>query len=303
MEAEIKSQSMRSIEGSKEPTIRTNNELFDSWLSKDGGLVAPSCILLSGDSGSGKTTIVVNLMKWLKNVKSHMYSREMRDGAVKDQTKNVVFEHDNAFIADERRLPHFEDFMKEIKVIQPKVIIIDSLQAVTEQDFPHLSEEEAEKYVVSTLRKWADETNGVVILICHNTKDGDYKGCAAIKQYLDAHAVTRFDLKTKSRKILFEKNRKGRVGELFYDFEEKGVVFYTPEQWAIKTQKDRNFSKSILDTIQSYLDTADKKTENYASFKKDYIFAKKELEKINDGAEHVAAVVKLMSQLTYKYGI
>ena len=299
-----KSKSFRSIQPSAEPTIKTGNELFDNWLSKDGGFVTPSCILLSGDSGSGKTTIMVNLMKSLKDVKTSMYSREMRETSVKDQTKNVKFEHDNAFISDEISCPGFDAYMEDLEILKPRIVIIDSLQAITEQDFPEMSEEESEKYVVSKLRNWANDNNGCVILICHNTKDGDYKGSAGIRQFLDAHAVTRFNKKDGSRKIGFEtKNRKGKLGELFYSFEKDGVDFFSSEDWIAKNQKERNFGEVIANAINSYLITINKEHQNYPAFKKEYNSSMKKISKIEDSGVYMAETIILINKLSSKFEI
>ena len=77
METSIKSLNFNQIKVSNAPTLKTGNEKFDEWFSKKGGMVLRSAVYVSGTSGAGKTTLMVNMMNWLKDVTTCMYEREV----------------------------------------------------------------------------------------------------------------------------------------------------------------------------------------------------------------------------------
>jgi predicted ATP-dependent serine protease len=94
----MKSKSFGDIKVVNEKTIMTGNQMFDKWFSKDGGIVPGSIIFVTGTSGAGKTTLMINLMNWLKNNKSSFYSREMSISSLKQQVKDYNFKNNNALL-------------------------------------------------------------------------------------------------------------------------------------------------------------------------------------------------------------
>lgn len=300
----IKSEVLRKVEVSNEPAMQTGNSKFDEWFSKAKGLVLRSFIFLTGSPGSGKTTLMVNLMKWAKDVRTSMYSREMRKDDVKSQTSNLKFDHDNAYIADKKTHPHFQDYMAELSVLKPRIVIVDSLQVIAEEDYPDMSLDEACLHIVNTLRDFVAENNAVLILIGHSNKDGTYSGASTIKHLIDAHMELHYDQKANIRKALWSKNRKGIAGvPLFYSFGENGLEFYSEEEWGA-SKSDRSFSEYIAKHANAYLETLDQENENFVAFKKEY---ETEMKKINamydDGDEHISKIVLMIASLSRKYGV
>ena len=301
--ADIKSQTINEIILTKEPAIKTGNVKFDAWFSKGGGIVLRSFILCTGGSGSGKTTMMINLMKWLSDVKTSMYSREMRKDDVKEQTLNVKFNHNNAYLADVKTHPHFDFYMKELEILKPRVVIIDSLQVVANEDFPDMGEERACEHIVNKLRTWVADNDAVLILIGHVTKEGEYKGVTTIKHLVDAHMELVFDKKTGCRNISWSKNRKGEVGKkLYYSFEDEGIELYTKEEWEATKSETRNFADYISSCTSSYVKTLDKNNPNYAEFKKQYEDGiKKFLKTSPTMLEFHGDVLKMVIRLSAKY--
>jgi hypothetical protein len=170
--------------------------------------------------------------------------------------------------------------MEELDVIKPKVIIVDSLQAVAQEDFPELSEDAACLYIVNKLRNWIDENNAVLFLVGHVTKEDTFAGRNTIMQYMDGHIEMIFHKKENYRTISWgQKNRKGPMGTLYYGFGEEGIDIYTENEWKIKVGENRCVLNDIMDTIQSYLNTVDKDSPNYKEFKKEFNRMAKVLEK------------------------
>lgn len=278
METAVKSLKINEIPVSNEPTLKTGNDKFDTWFSKKGGMVLRSAVYVSGTSGAGKTTLMINIMNWLSNSVTCLYEREVESQDVKEQTSNVIFTHDNANFCDKKTHPHFTDFMKELEVLKPKVVIVDSIQAIAAEDFTELSEEQACNYISQVLREWVRDNNAVLFIIGHNTKEGEFAGRNTIMQFMDAHIDMVYDKKANTRTMSWgKKNRKGPMGTLFYAFGETNIELFTPEEWEARAQ-NRDFRENFIKFVQNYMATVDTKTEAGTNFIADF---KKEIKKIN----------------------
>jgi DNA repair protein RadA/Sms len=306
----MKSVNFKEIKISKEPTLKTGIKVFDKWFSNEGGMVLPSAIFLTGSSGAGKTTLMINLMKWLKGTITSIYLREMTKESVKGQTKNIVFDHDNAFVSDKSTCNTFEEYLKELDEIKPKVVIIDSLQAIAMEDYAHLSLEEACNFISSTLRDWINKNNAVLFLVGHVTKDDTFAGRNTIMQFMDGHVEMIFHKKEGYRTIAWgQKNRKGPMGTLYYTFGEKGIEFFTEEEWEEKNKPEKkSFLNCISSSIGNYFEKIDNKKPNYKDFLKEFNKESSKIEKnYNEekisGLEFVLEYIKLMNGLEEKYNL
>lgn len=311
----IKSKTYSEIQEFKEPSILTGQKLFDEWFSSDFGMVVNSAILVSGGSGCGKSTLMINLMNWLKDYKTSMYSREMASKSIKAQTIRTGISHNNAFIADIKDCANFDEYMKELDLIKPKVVIIDSLQVIAKEDFGNMTEEKAQYYIIKTLREWIEKNDAILFLIGHGVKgdEGTYLGHSTILHMIDANIKMVFNKKEKYRTISWgDKNRKGPMGMLYFSLEPTGIVFYTEEQFKEKRSSEQNKIKKMSyedfmrESITSFLSTIDKNHINYSKFKKEYISECKKLEKKfkdNMSFIYITEVMSLISHLLDKYSM
>lgn len=298
----MKSKNYQDIQISKEPAIYTGNKVFDEFFSSNGGMIIGTTILLTGSSGGGKTTFAVNLQKTLNNFRTSLYSREMRASAVKSQTANLNINSNNAKIADVETCPTFNEYMVEINDIKPKILIIDSLHVIATEDFPEMSQESAIDHIIKTIRDWTYNNNAISFIIGHVTKDDEFRGANTIMQMVDAH-LEMICHKNGSRTIGWgHKNRKGPIKSLFYVLKEKGIEFYTTEQWGIKNS-DKKLGDFIAEAIKTYLDAINNHP-NYKNLRKEL---KSELDKLmmstNDVFEFSIAYANLCKRLINKYEI
>ena len=300
MENQIKSLKVNEVTLSNEPTLKTGNKKFDKWFSNKGGMVKGSSILLSGVSGSGKTTLCFNLMNWMPNSIISLYEREVASQSVCEQTSNIKPKHENAYIADKKTHPHFNDYVKELSILKPEVIILDSIQAIAMDDFSDMSEDDALNHISKVLREFAEENNSVVIIISHNTKGGDFKGTNCLKQMVDAHMIMDYNKKGNFRTITFSKNRKGAIDTMFYTFEESGIEFFTTEEWDARAD-DRNFKEKFLQFVNNYVASSNKKNDICINLINDYNKGIKSISKIENDSEVCEKLLNLMLSLSDKY--
>lgn len=290
---------------SKEQTILTGNDLLDDFWSTDRGLVRGSAILLTGTSGAGKTTFAYFLQKIFEDNITYLYSREMSAGLVKKQMKRNALNHNNAFIADGKSIPHFDDFMKEVYLVKPTVIIIDSIQVIMDNDLSNITnDKDAAQYVINAVRKWAETTNGAAIVIGQLTKEGDFKGPADIQFLFDGHLEMRFDNRKNERRMFWVKNRLGPTAELFYTFEVGGLKFYTPDQWLCAKEK-LNLEDFIDKAIRSYLSLINTNAPNYKKFITEFRKEVKDMQVVDGvrGIKLTVKVITLLQEYLIKYNL
>ncbi len=286
------------------PTLKTNKKLFDDWFSADGGIVFGSAIYVSGTSGAGKTTLMVNLMKWLAPNKTSMYLREMEGRNVKYQTRNIKMPKGSAYFSDANTCPTFEDYMDELESLKPTVVIVDSLQVIAKEDYAiqsKMTEDEANYHIIKTLREWSSKNNAILFLIGHNTKDGNFAGRNTLIQMMDAHIVMEHDKKEDCRKIYWgQKNRKGPMGMLYYVFGKDEIEFKTEEEWNSKSSK-LNYLDIIIKQTEKFVESLDKTNPQVKLFLKEWKTSMKQINKIEDDIKYISECTKLTLNLQQKY--
>ncbi len=255
------------------PTVKVGNSLLDKLFSAQGGIEWSNFIFLTGTSGAGKTTLCKKLQSLISEHVSVFYSREMMSHLVKKQTLRLEIAHNNAFIADCKDYPHFNDFMNAMDEHEEvKLIIIDSVQHVAADYVASegLSLEAAMRLVYKKLIDWKNKTNGIVILIGQVTKDGDFQGANFLKQDADAHVHMVFDNKKGIRTIETTKNRMGKLDKLYYEIVDSSetLKFYSEKEFELK-DKSIKFDDYLHNVVAEYISTLDKNSEGYKGFSRD----------------------------------
>jgi hypothetical protein len=83
-----------------------------------------------------------------------------------------------------------------------------------------------------TLTSYIKKRKGVLFIIGHNTKAGEFAGANENMQMVDAHMVLEYDKKTGIRKIYWgQKNRKGPMGTLYYEIKDGKILYFLPEEY------------------------------------------------------------------------
>lgn len=313
MTKSTKAISLKDVVSKKEASILTGIENVDNWLSASKGFVVPSAIFLTGSSGAGKTTLMVYLMSVMKDYRTSLYSREMIKESVKDQTKDISIEHDNAFISDKNSCKNFDEYMNFLDEVKPRVVVIDSLQAIAQEDYSTMSEDAASLMIVSRLRNWIEQNNAVLILIGHVTKDDVFAGRNTIMQYMDVHIEMIYHKKENYRTISFgQKNRKGPMGQLFYKITGRGIEFFTQEEWEMSSKKEIRILSDVIASVQRNFDLISHTYKKEAWFKDFSKEINKELAKLRKQFENDENMTELeymndyfiiIKSYTEKYGI
>ena len=210
------------IEMNSEIRMSTNISEFDRVLG--GGIVQGSLILIAGDPGIGKSTILLQTSGELSEVgKKILYiSAEESASQIKLRAQRLGVKSDNLYIYPQTNL---ELVKKHIEEMNPDLVIVDSIQAI----YTSLIQSSAGS--VSQIRECcnilmhiAKSRNVSIIIIGHVTKEGNIAGPKVLEHMVDTVIQFEGD-KTKSYRILRSiKNRFGNTSEVgIFEMGEKGL--------------------------------------------------------------------------------
>lgn len=291
------------VEVIDKPSIKTGNPVLDNFLSNNVGFQLGNLIMMTGTSGAGKTTLCKMIQRVCPQV-SVFHALESLASSVKRQTDRIKT-HDNAYITDETDFPDFDEFMVHLYDMKPTFVMVDSLQHASKQlkkKYPKWSDKKSYQHVLSSLYKWKDVTQGVVILICQLTKDGIFEGPSGMLFDADAQIHLEFSAKTKERTMETFKNRMGELDKIFYEFNDSpnAIDFFTEDEWEI-IRKNVTLPEIIEDTIKRYF-IVHKNSVGFPEFKKEY---SKRIRVIDKGAvddfDYISKAVTLIGELFYRH--
>lgn len=185
---------------------------FDRVLG--GGLVAGSVIMLGGDPGIGKTTLLLQSLAVLaKNNLDVLYvTGEESLDQIALRASQIKLASDSMYLLAET---HVEKIIDKAVAKKPKVMVVDSIQTV------YTSEVSSAPGCVSQVREsamrlvqYAKKSGAIIFLIGHVTKEGALAGPRVLEHMVDTVLYFEGDKNSKLRMIRSIKNRFGAVGEL-----------------------------------------------------------------------------------------
>lgn len=192
-----------------------------------GGIVAGSLILLGGEPGIGKSTLLLQTILNLSDTKVLYVSAEESESQIKLRADRLMskfpdWKRENCFIFCESQL---ENIYQEAERLQPQILVIDSVQAISSEQgeaFPG-SPSQVRTCTVSLLR-FAKETGIPVLLVGHITKDGALAGPKILEHIVDAVLQFEGDRQHIYRVLRVLKNRFGSTDELgLYEMQGDGL--------------------------------------------------------------------------------
>jgi energy-coupling factor transporter ATP-binding protein EcfA2 len=192
--------------------VPTGNSELDNVFSELNGLIPSQVILVTGNPGSGKTTLCA--VAGSKIAKAHnrpvvFLSYEMSDFQLKSQARKIpgfdsLLISTHEFHAEPEGLPKL---FHALKSINPALVIVDSLQKMASKMPQGINTGQIK--LVQEFTKYAKETFTPVMLIGHNSKGGNYSGPSFLKHEVDSHLIVWYDRETHERLFSMDKNRFG----------------------------------------------------------------------------------------------
>ena len=215
-----KVQHLSEIKSQNKDRLSTGLTELDRTLG--GGLVDGSVVLIGGDPGIGKSTLILQALSTLNKENTTLYvSGEESAEQVSERAIRLGIKEDVLFIGE----THLEKILKLSKDVQPKVIVIDSIQTmVTDLSTSAPGSVTQVRDCAAQLTQYAKQTNTVLLMIGHVTKGGALAGPRILEHMVDAVLYFEGDAGGRYRIIRAVKNRFGAVNEIsVFAMGEKGL--------------------------------------------------------------------------------
>lgn len=207
-----KSSLINEIELSSEVRLSTDISEFDRVLG--GGLVQGSMVLIAGDPGIGKSTILLQTSGLLckKNKKVLYVSAEESSSQIKLRADRLGIKAESLYIYPQTNL---ESIKKEIDELKPDVVVIDSIQAIYTQNISSSAGSVSQiRECCNYLIQIAKNQNITMIVIGHVTKDGNIAGPKVLEHMVDTVIYFEGDKYKSYRLLRAMKNRFGNTSEV-----------------------------------------------------------------------------------------
>lgn len=201
----------------------TGMDEFDRVLG--GGIVTQSVILIGGEPGVGKSTLLLEVSALLsaKNRNVLYYSGEESALQIKLRAERLAIHSDNIYLFT---IGTLEDLKSHVRDLKPEFLIIDSIQTITSKKTAHLSGSVSSlRYVTAEIIEMAKKNGITVFLIGHITKEGQLAGPKTLEHMVDAVLYFQGETQTDIRLLRAEKNRFGPMNEIgIFQMSEKGLT-------------------------------------------------------------------------------
>ncbi len=213
-------QMLKEIRADEEPRIDMQDEELNRVLG--GGLVPASLVLIGGEPGIGKSTLVLQTILKLQDIKTLYVSGEESARQLKLRADRLGQQNDNALIVCETNL---DEIFKHIKNTSPQLVIIDSIQTVYSDAMESSPGSISQvRECAASILKFAKQSGTPVILIGHITKDGSLAGPKILEHIVDAVIQFEGDQHYMYRILRSIKNRFGSTAELgIYEMNQSGL--------------------------------------------------------------------------------
>ncbi len=233
---------IRDISVTQEDRVNTNNHELNRVLG--GGLVNGSVVLLGGEPGIGKSTLILQISLQMQ-YKVLYVSGEESQSQIKLRAERLTGTNDHCLILTETKT---QNIFKHIEDIVPDVVVIDSIQTL------HTDYIEASPGSISQIRettaeliKFAKETDTPVILIGHITKEGAIAGPKILEHMVDVVLQFEGDRNHTYRILRAQKNRFGSTAELgIYEMLNTGLREVSNPSEILISEKDSDLTGTAI---------------------------------------------------------
>ncbi len=212
-----------------------------------GGVVSGSLVLVGGDPGIGKSTILLQMCRNLSETgyKILYVSGEESMSQIKMRAERIgKFAKDMLLLC----VNNLEDVEEYVQKDKPKVIIIDSIQTIIVDDISSAPGSVSQvKEVTARLMKMAKQMNIAIFIVGHVTKEGTVAGPRNLEHMVDTVLYFEGDRNAGFRILRAVKNRFGSTNEIgVFEMTEKGLSEVNNPSKVMLDGRPQNTSGSVV---------------------------------------------------------
>lgn len=235
---------MAAVTLQKETRISSGSKELDRVLG--GGIISGSAILLGGDPGIGKSTILLQTIAHLSQISKVLYvSGEESLQQITMRARRLELPEKQLWLLADT---HVENILNHAQKEQPQVLVIDSIQTM------HTALLSSAPGSVGQVRDsamqlvtYAKQTGTALFLVGHVTKDGHLAGPRVLEHMVDTVLYFEGEQDSRYRMIRAVKNRFGAVNELgIFAMTEKGLREVNQPSAIFLSRKEKPASGSII---------------------------------------------------------
>jgi DNA repair protein RadA/Sms len=207
----------------RETRLKTMLEEFDRTLG--GGLVPGSLVLIGGDPGIGKSTLVLQALDQLarQGLRALYLSGEESPQQIKLRANRLSAASENLFILAETCVESVLDTLEDMK---PRVMVVDSIQTVYTEAIASAPGSVGQIREVASRLMGVAKTSGMpIFLVGHVTKDGSIAGPKVLEHLVDTVLYFEGDRGHLFRILRSVKNRFGSTNEIgVFEMKDTGLA-------------------------------------------------------------------------------
>ena len=258
-------QQLKAVKTNATPRFSCGVSELDRVLG--GGLVPGSVILLGGDPGIGKSTLILQSLAQLSQERTTLYvtgEESAQQVAIRAERLGVQ-DCDLALLADNQ----LEDIITVAQEHKPQVLVIDSIQTLYTETLQSAPGSVAQvRETASRLVRYGKQTGTCVILVGHVTKEGALAGPRVLEHMVDTVLYFEGEQNSRFRLVRAIKNRFGAVNEIgVFSMTDAGLKEVTnPSAMFIKRAQvdaagsvilvSQEGTRPLLVEVQSLVDTS-----------------------------------------------
>ncbi len=228
--------------------ISSGDKEFDRVLG--GGIVQGSMVLIGGEPGIGKSTLMLQVALAIRHLKVLYVSGEESKTQIKMRAERLSSQSDHCYILSETNT---QNIFKQIELLEPNLLVIDSIQTLTSAHIESSAGSISQvRECTAELIRFAKETSTPVFLIGHITKEGSLAGPKVLEHMVDTVLQFEGDRHMSYRILRTIKNRFGPTSELgIYEMTGQGMRQVTNPSEILLSQREESLAGvSIASTLE-----------------------------------------------------
>lgn len=240
---------LRAIEADREERYLTGMKELDRVLG--GGIVKGSLILVGGDPGIGKSTLLLQICEKVGAERRILYvSGEESERQIKMRAERLGVDSDNLYLISENDV---ELVTECIQQVQPDVVIIDSIQTMHREDIASAAGSVPQvREATNAFMRIAKQSNTAMFIVGHVTKDGALAGPRVLEHMVDCVLYFEGDRQMAFRILRAVKNRFGSTNEIgVFQMMDAGLAeVENPSAMLLEGRPENSSGSSVVCTME-----------------------------------------------------